>query len=208
VFKAKRAIMADEHAAIVAREPKAERRDFYELLWHTGASQSDGACLRAEDINWNTRTICFTRKELKDRAGPAIKPTLFRFSADIEAILKRRPAVGQLFPYLCTVRAGDRATEFKQRCDGLGISGVSLHCYRYAWAERALKCGFPERFAQQALGHNSKAVHRAYAKHAEVTVPSLADWEKDWGEISQRSVQPKLLPVDFRSPLAAIAQSN
>jgi len=123
------------------------------------------------------RTICFTRKKLKSR-GSNLKPTLFRFSADIEAVLKRRPTVGQLFPYLCTVRAGDRATEFKQRCDGLGISGVSLHSYRYAWAERALKCGFPERFAQQALGHNSKAVHRAYAKHAEVTVPSLDDWEK------------------------------
>jgi hypothetical protein len=42
----------------------------------------------------------------------------------------------------------------------------------------------------------------------EVTVPSLDDWEKEWGENSQRNVQPKLLPVDFRSPLAAIAQSN
>jgi integrase len=191
VFKDKRAITAEEHAAIVQREQNAERRDFYELLWLTGAAQSDGACLRAEDINWNTRTICFTRKKLKGRAGLAIKPTLFRFSADIEAILKRRPAVGPLFPYLCTVRAGDRATEFKQRCDGLGISGVSLHCYRYAWAERALKCGFPERFAQQALGHNSKAVHRAYAKQAEVTVPSLDDWEKEWEKNSQRNAQPK-----------------
>src|ERR1019366_846948 len=66
--------------------------------------------------------------------------------------------------------------------------------YRYAWAERALKCGFPERFAQQAVGHNSKAVHRAYAKHAEVTVPSLDDWEKEWEKNSQRNVQPKLLP--------------
>jgi integrase len=106
------------------------------------------------------------------------------------------------------VRAGDRATEFKQRCDGLVISGMSLHCYQYAWAERALKCGFPERFAQQALGHNSKAVHRAYAKYAEVTVPSLDDWEKEWEKNSQRSVQQKLIPMDFRSPLAAIAQSN
>ena len=132
----------------------------------------------------------------------------WRINAEIEALLKRRPAAGPLFPYLCTVRAGDRATEFKQRCDGLGISGVSLHSYRYAWAERALKCGFPERFAQQALGHNSKAVHRAYAKHAEVTVPSLADWEKEWEKNSQRNAQPKLLPVDFRSPLAAVAQSN
>ncbi len=54
------------------------------------------------------------------------------------------------------------------------------------------------------MGHNSQAVHRAYAKHAEVTVPSLADWEKDWRENPQRSGQPKLLLVDFRSPLAVI----
>jgi hypothetical protein len=36
---------------------------------------------------------------------------------------------------------------------------VTLHHDRYAWAERALKCGFPEQFAQEALVHNSKAVH-------------------------------------------------
>jgi hypothetical protein len=57
--------------------------------------------------------------------------------AEIKAILKRRPAVGPLFPYLRTVRAGDRATEFRQRCDGLEISGASLHSYRHVWAERA-----------------------------------------------------------------------
>lgn len=56
VFKAKRAITAEEQAAIVAREQNAERRDFYELLWHTGASQSDAACLVAEDADWNSRT--------------------------------------------------------------------------------------------------------------------------------------------------------
>jgi hypothetical protein len=54
--------------------------------------------------------------------------------------------------------------------------------------------GTSMRLAQQGLGHNSKVVHRAYAKHAEVTVPSLADWEKDWQENPQRNAQPKLLP--------------
>jgi hypothetical protein len=117
--KDKRAITEEEHAAIIQREQNSERRDFYELLWLTGAAQSDGACLRAEDINWNTKTICFTRKKLKSR-GTSVKPTLFRFNTDIEAILKRRPSSGQLFPNLCTMRAGDRATEFKQRCVGLG----------------------------------------------------------------------------------------
>ncbi len=89
-----------------------------------------------------------------------------------------------------------------------GISGVSLHCYRYAWAERALKCGFPERFAQQALGHNSKAVHRSYSKLAEVTVPSLDDWEKEWEVNGRSNAKPKLLPVNYRLPMLPAAQSN
>jgi hypothetical protein len=134
VFKAKRAITAEEHAAIVQRKPNAERRDFYELVWHTGASQSDGACLLAEDVAWNTRTICFTRKKLKSR-GTNIKPTLFRFSAEIEAILKRRPAVGPLFPYLRTVRAGGTGFEVRLpgtvRATGVGTQlqgGASCLC--------------------------------------------------------------------------------
>ncbi len=75
------------------------------------------------------------------------------------------------------MRSCDRATEFRQRCDGLGIKGISLHSYRYAWAERAKSCGYPERYAMAALGHNSKAVHRAYAKRAAVEVPSLEEYE-------------------------------
>jgi len=83
-------------------------------------------------------------------------------------VLRRRPVAGFLFPYLQRVRSGDRANEFRQRCEGLEIQGVTLHSYRYAWAERARKAGYPERFAQATLEHNSKAVHRAYAKAANV----------------------------------------
>ena len=204
VFKSKRAITATEHAAIVGRELNAERRDFYELLWHTGASQTDAACLMAEDIDWNSGTICYSRRKLKSR-GTAVKPALIRFGAEVEAILKRRPQAGALFPHLCTVRAGDRATEIKQRCDGLEIKGVSLHSYRYAWAERALKCGYPERFAQQALGHNSKAIHAAYSRNAEVTVPSLDDWEKQWKENPHKLIKPAVVQVDFQASQPASA---
>jgi hypothetical protein len=52
-------------------------------------------------------------------------------------LFKDLPAEGILFPYLSGVRAGDRATEFGQRCQRLGIKGVTLHSYRYAWAERS-----------------------------------------------------------------------
>jgi hypothetical protein len=51
------------------------------------------------------------------------------------------------------------------------------------------KCqdGGPERFAQEALGHNSKAVHRAYAKRALMRIPSLEEYEAQ--EMLDRSPQ-------------------
>ena len=176
-FKEKRAITADEHRRIVEREGNPERKMFYELAWHLGASQSDLANLRAEHIDWPSRTITFERMKLKHRA---VVPPQIRFGQEVEVIFSQLPRTGPLFPYLKTVREADRATEFKQRCQGLGIKGVTLHSYRYSWAERAMTCGYPERFAQKALGHNSKAVHRAYARNAQVTLPALEDFEKEF----------------------------
>jgi integrase len=212
VYKAKRAITADEHAKIINAEMAAaernrgsrnsdqphyeERRDFYELLWQTGASQSDAANLTAEDVDWNQRTICYNRQKLKTRAN--VKPAIIRFGDALGDILRRRPSTGPLFPYLRTVRANDRATEFGQRCERLGIVGVSLHSYRYSWAERALKCGYPERFAQQALGHNSKAMHYAYSKRAEFTLPSMEEWEKQWKKNEQVMQPVTVVPVNFQ----------
>jgi hypothetical protein len=60
----------------------------------------------------------------------------------------------------------------------LGINGVTLHSYRYAWAERSADNGYPERYAQRVLGQNSKMVHRAYAKKAQGQFPSLEDCEE------------------------------
>jgi integrase len=154
-----------------------------------GGSQKDIAELTAEDVDWVDRTICYDRAKLKNRHDTCIKPPLIHFSEQAAAILKTLPSSGPLFPNLREVQSKDRANEFRQRCHGLGITGVSLHCYRNAWAERARKCGFPFRFAQEALGHNSKAVHAAYAKKAEVRVPSLESWEKE--------KQAKVLQVEF-----------
>ena len=146
------------------------RKDFYQLCWHLGASQSDIAALRAEDVDWEAKTVSFFRK----KTGT---PVIVHLGPTVLEILKDLPSAGVLFPYLSSVRSADRATEFKQRCRGLEIEGISLHSYRYAWAERAKIAGYPERFAQEALGHNSKAVHRAYAKNAQMKLPALEDYE-------------------------------
>lgn len=122
-FKDKRAITFAEHQAIVDREKNPERKKFYELCWHLGGSQGDIACLNAEDVDWENRTISFTRK----KTGV---PVILHLGEEALNTLKDLSGKGLLFPYLARVRAGDRATEFKQRCRGLGIEGVSLHSYR------------------------------------------------------------------------------
>src|SRR5271156_1248730 len=170
-YKEKRAIKLEEHQRIIAAEVNPERKTLYQLCWHLGASQGDIASLKGEDVDWTNNTVGFTRK----KSGV---PVLVHLGADALNMFKDLPAEGPLFPYLASVRANDRATEFKSRCRQLGIVGVTLHSYRYAWAERAKTCGMPERFAQEALGHNSTAVHRAYARKAKVIIPTLEDYEK------------------------------
>ncbi len=171
-FKEKRAITLEEHHRIIAAEVNPERKNLYQLCWHLGASQGDIAALKGEDVDWTSNTVGFTRK----KSGV---PVLVHLGADALNVFKDLPAEGALYFRICSkVRAGDRATEFASRCRQLGIKGVTLHSYRYAWAERAKVAGMPERFAQEALGHNSKAVHRAYAKRALMKIPSLEDYEK------------------------------
>jgi len=170
-FKDKRAITLEEHQKIIAAEVNPERKALYQLCWHLGASQGDIATLKGEDVDWPNETVSFFRH----KTGVPVVVNLGREALNL---LKDLPAEGLLFPYLATVRAGDRATEFRSRCRQLGISGVTLHSYRYTWAERARTAGYPERFAMENLGHNSKAVHRAYAKRALVKIPSLEDYEQ------------------------------
>jgi integrase len=169
-FKAKRGITFTEHQTILAAEKNSERSLFYRLLWEIGSSQSDAAALTAENIDWRTRTLTYFRMKTGEKAQLAISSALAR-------ILEQLPTEGRLFPKISAVADNARSAEFYRRCKLLGIKGVSLHSYRYAWAERAKVAGMPERFAQAALGHNSKAIHRAYAKRAEIIVPSLEDYE-------------------------------
>ncbi len=168
--KDRRGITQDEHQSLLAKEKKAEWKLFLELLWETGASQSDAANFKAEDIDWQTRTISYFRQKTGSLAQ-------FTISRALETVLSHLPTTGALFPNLSQFSESDRASRFRRRCHKAGVAGVTLHSYRYAWAERAKVVGMPERFAQAALGHNSTAIHRAYAKKAVIIAPSLEDYE-------------------------------
>lgn len=171
-FKEKRAITAEEHRTIVAHEPNPEKQAFFQCCWYLGGAQSDVASLTAEHIDWENKIVSFHRK----KTGTA---SIVRFGGGLERILQSLPRFGALFPTLGNKPETDRSRIFRHACNRVKISGITLHSYRYAWAERAKTCGYPERFAQEALGHQSKAVHRAYSRKAQVTLPALEDYERN-----------------------------
>jgi integrase len=78
--------------------------------------------LKGEDVDWTNGTVSFVRK----KTGA---PGLVHLGGEALNLFKDLPAEGPLFPYLSRVRAGDRATEFGQRCRQLDIKGVTLHSY-------------------------------------------------------------------------------
>jgi integrase len=171
--ESKRAITAEEHAAIIESEKNPERRAYYELLYETGAAQTDAANMTTAHIDWRAGVLNYRRQKL----GPFSEPARLTIGKKLREILLSLPEKGDLFPTIKTSGANARATEFRRRCRIAGVFGVSLHSYRHSWAQRAKSCGYPQRFAQEALGHTSRAVHEAYAKGAEVVCPALDEYE-------------------------------
>ena len=168
--KARRGITLAEHQRLLTLAKGAEWNLYLQLLWETGAAQTDAAMLTAGDIDWQARTIIYFRKKTGTRAQLTI-------SQKLETVLSHLPTSGALFPRLAQEAAHVRSKRFAYQSLLAGISDITLHCYRYAWAERANSAGMPERFAQAALGHSSTAVHHAYARKAIVIAPSLEDYE-------------------------------
>jgi integrase len=108
----KRAITPAEHAAIVASEQNSERRAYYELLYETGAAQTDAANLTAERVDRNNGVLIYRRQKLGEGSEPA-RLTIGRKLAEI---LDSLPRTGDLFPSIKRTSANHRSAEFSRRC--------------------------------------------------------------------------------------------
>lgn len=173
-----RAITREEHEKICASVEDPERRNFYELCWHLGASQGDTANLEASNIDWNKRLLIYRRAKL-DPDSPTAK---LRIGPELEALLRKLPSQGPLFPKIREEKPNRRSGDFWRRCKRLGFPpGCVIHSYRYAWIERAASAGMPERFAMAMMGHQSRAVHHEYAKKAVLECPSLEEFSGGQG---------------------------
>jgi integrase len=205
-FKERRGVTLEEHQLLVSTEVNAERRAFLELLWHVGAAQFDLVNLKAEDVNWQARTITYNRQ----KTG---RLCTLRFGDEVAEILKGLPARGPLFPKYATLSSADRATRFAERVERLGIKerstaagipSICLHSYRYSWAERARAAGYPERYAQETLGHQSSSFARFYSKRAAVELPPLEQYEKRNGPSAPPTTTPNIIPLPSPNESAAL----
>ena len=171
-----RAITREEHEKICASTEDPERRSFYELCWHLGASQGDAANLDASNIDWNKRLLVYRRAKL----DPDSPPANLRIGPELETILRKLPAHGPLFPKIREEKPNRRSGDFWRRSKRLGFPpGCVIHSYRYSWIERAASAGMPERFAMAMMGHQSRFIHQQYAKKAVLECPSLEEFDKD-----------------------------
>lgn len=198
-YAAKKAITEEQYRKIVDREQNPEKQAFYHLLWHLGGSQTDIAILTAEAIDWANRTVNFPRKKNHQSCAQ-------RFGDECAAVLEKLPKQGLLLPSIARLGEGDRATYFTLRCRTLGIQGISLHSFRYSWAERAAAAGMPERYAMMALGHKSRAIHQAYSKNLATTIDSLEVLTKK-READLKATAPVISP-DFGAKPATDESDN
>jgi len=150
----RRAVSVEEHQRILADENDPERKRYYALLWEVGGAQSDVVNLGWENVNSEKNVLIYFRQKTGEKCQLTIGQSL-------SELLLTMPQSGPFFPRWRLIEPQHRSTEFRRRCTVLKIQGITLHCYRYAWAQRAFASGYPERFAQAALGHKSRAVHRA-----------------------------------------------
>jgi hypothetical protein len=97
------------------------------------------------------------------------------------------------------MKSSARTAEFFYHCRSLGINGVSLHSYRYAWAERA-RVRLSRALAQNALGHDSRAVHQAYAKGGMAVCPSLDEYEETHSANMTMNAQTGLTLLNQEAP--------
>jgi hypothetical protein len=89
--KEQRAITWDEHCRIIAREKNPERRDYYELCWYLGGSQTDVATLDDDAIDRQRRCFAYARHKTHSHGGA-------RIGVKAWEIIERRPKTGPLFP--------------------------------------------------------------------------------------------------------------
>lgn len=172
----KTGITSNEHQRLISdAKDDPEWKRYLETLWETGGAQSDIAVLDHFRIDWEQDILLYRRMKTENRHHEYAK---VRMGSKLKGIIAQCPDEGYFFPNIAAMSLENRARKFRNACRRLKIKDKTLHCYRYSWAERAKAADVPQRAAMEVLGHQSRIVHAAYAKNADVTNLPLEFYEQ------------------------------
>jgi len=177
--KRPKAISAEQHSALIAAVKDPEFRHYLQMLWEIGGSQTDTARLHWDNIDLVNRRLTYSRQKLESIGQGSV---IIAIGDNLMKLLDELPQHGYLFPTLAPQEGVTRASRFRKIANRLGFRQISLHGYRYAWAQRAKSFGMPLREAMAHLGHGSKIIHHTYSAQAEVVSLPLEFYEKQWKE--------------------------
>jgi integrase len=109
--KPRRAITLTEHNLILDSLTDPEWRLYLWLLWFTGASQTDGANLTSQNIDWPNRVLSYRRRKLEGRKLQLPAASL-GIGKGLEEVLKQLPSEEALFPEISKMDDRSRACFF------------------------------------------------------------------------------------------------
>jgi hypothetical protein len=150
----------------------AEWLGYIQLLWFTGASNMDGAKMTAENVKWEEGVLEFKRIKWSDPENhPSVRCAI---GPELAKVLKGLPKQGPLFPTLGQMTTCNRGRYFTRHCKANKIENLTLHGYRYAFAERSKVFGMSLEDRMVSLGHSTvEMAERVYAKEAKVVPASI-----------------------------------
>jgi len=144
------------------------------FLWFTGASNSDAANMKAENVKWEEGVIEYKRGKWVQPEKHAPARVAIAKGGQLEKLLKRLPQSGNLFPLLSQTDMRGRCDAFAHMVKQCGIKkGITSHGYRFAFAERARKGGMSAEDRMANLGHASYDQTHHYDKNAKVVPVSI-----------------------------------
>ena len=155
------------------RSRRNEYANWLIFMWFTGASNTDAANMKAGNVKWDEDVLEYKRgKWIKPKDHAPVRVAIAK-GGKFEKLLKSLPKTGNLFPDLSQIRKANRSRIFAKIIETLGIPKVTIHGYRFAFAERAKKGGMSAEDRMANLGHANYEMTSHYDKNAKVVPESI-----------------------------------
>ncbi len=161
------------HPNTTRKQWRDEWENWLWFLWWTGASNTDAANMKAENIDWKKRVLEYKRQKWVRPEKHAPARVAISKGGSLERLLKKLPKKGFLFPLLSRCVGGDRASTVGIFAEWVGIEHVTPHGYRFAFAERAKEMGMSAEDRMTTLGHKEFLQTSHYDQEAQVIPASI-----------------------------------